>query len=477
MVIGFSVLYWAATWHVASTKPLWNDEIITRYLVSLPMGQLLRVLPSGIDTQPPLFYFLTSLTGSGGDPTGLRLPSMLGMWMAALCLYAFVSRRTSRVCGLFAMLLPFLLYSGIYAYDARPYGLLVGSVALTALSWQTAARETRRPWQLLLLWAAASFTVAIYHQGVLALVPLGVAELVRWRQNGKPDWPLWGSVLLSGFPLVLEYPLLRSLKAAMADFWTQPKILGSTYEYFTTMLGPALPLIACLLLAALLGLILYHGRSFDPIPLRPEVVPDLAAAAFVVLPVLYVLEGLYTHAFTPRYAIAGVWGICAGMGFLLSRHRAVAALCVLVTAAQFAALEGLRLRKTETPRTVHLPPQTEQLPVVMSGPNEFIETRYYAPPDLAARLYYISEPELASRYVHTSVVELNSRRLLQIIPLNVARYADFTSQHPVFLVVQRHDEVFAWILQKLKDDGATITLRNLVDDETVYEVAISRSQS
>ena len=111
IVLGFSVLYWAATWHSASTKPLWTDEILTRYMVSMPLAELVRTLHYGIDTQPPLFYFLTRLSGGGGDPVGLRLPGMVGMWVAALCLYTFVARRTSRVCGLFAMLLLFLLVS------------------------------------------------------------------------------------------------------------------------------------------------------------------------------------------------------------------------------------------------------------------------------------------------------------------------------------------------------------------------------
>src|SRR5438270_11987583 len=96
VVMGFSVLYWAATHHIASTKPLWNDEIITRYLVALPVRELLRALAAGTDGQTPLFFLVTRLTGSSGSPLGLRLPEMIGIWAAALCLYLFVSRRTSR---------------------------------------------------------------------------------------------------------------------------------------------------------------------------------------------------------------------------------------------------------------------------------------------------------------------------------------------------------------------------------------------
>jgi hypothetical protein len=471
VIAGFSVVYWLATYHVAATKPLWNDEIVTRYVAALPFGSILRVLPTGIDTQTPLFYWLTHHTGANGDPVGLRLPGMAGLWIAALALYAFVARRTTRVRGLFAMFLPFLLAAGGYAYDARPYGLFLGAVSVTMLCWQMAIDTNRRPWTLLFLWAAASFAIALYYQGVLALVPLGVAELVRWRGKGKPDWPLWCAVLLAGFPLVLEFPLMRALKSAMSDFWTQPKILGSTYEFFVTFMSPALPLIAALLVAVLLGISLYRSRSFDTPPLASEAIPEVAAiAASVALPLLYVLVGLYTGAFTPRYAIAGVWGICAGAGYVLSRHRAVAACCVLLALLHFAALETLKLRKTEHPRAIHPPMYSEQLPIVMSGPNEFIEANYYAPPDIAARLYYISEPQMARHYVNTSVVDLVSRRLLGIAPLHVASYAEFMSQHPRFLVVYRREEVFGWILQKLREDGATITLRNQVEDEIVYEV-------
>ncbi|PWT99259.1 MAG: hypothetical protein C5B51_27550 [Terriglobia bacterium] len=478
VVIGFSALYWAATWHTASTKPLWNDEIVTRYIAGIPgIRELLKTLSTGIDGQTPLFFLVTRLTGANGSPLGLRLPGMIGVWTAALCLYAFVSRRTYRACGLFAMFLPLLLGTAAYAHDARPYGLLLGGAAATLLCWQAAAENQRRRWTVLLLWAAATFTVAISYYGVFVLVPLGIGELMRWRQNGRPDLVVWSALALALAPLAIEYPVMRALKASIGVFWLKPKLLGATYGYYETMLAPAASLAAGLLVVALLRPVLFRASFAKPQPWPRAAVPELVAIAGVTaLPVLYVLSGLVTGAFVPRYAIVGMTGFCAGVGFLLYHDRTLAALCVVVAGLQFAGLAGLQLRKTEVPRVLHLPPESgpDRLPVVLSGPNEFVETRYYASPELAARLYYVADPPLALQYAETDSVDLVAQKLTRIAPVQVENYTTFTSRHSRFLVVYRRYEVFGWILNKLQDDGASIALRSLGDDETVYEVSLRK---
>jgi len=481
LVLGFSAVYWAATYHAASTLPLWNDEIVTRYMVALSRAALIEALKAGADGQPPLFFFLTGLAGSNGSPVGLRLPGMIGMWVAGLCLYALVSRHASRTSGVFAMLLPFLLGTRPYAADARPYGLLLGAVALTCVCWQAAADAPPgtppRRWLLPALWIAATFTVSISYYGILALAPLGIGELVRWRQKGRPDLPVWAALALSAFPLALEFPIVRGLKATLPVFWSRPKLLGSTYQYYQTILEPAAPLAAALLIAALLTL--YFSRNSSGGSLRLPAAHQIAAvAAFAVLPVMYVLAGLYSGAFVPRYAIAGALGICAGLAYVISRHRALAAGCTLLAFAQFVTLEARQLRKVTPLRTIDLPhtPGTESLPVVISAPNDFIETSYYASPTLAARLYYIAEPELALHYVDTDVVDLVARRLAQIRPLHVVSYAAFTAAHPRFLVVHWREQEFGWLLAKLHDDGATLQLINLAGDESIYEVVPAGSQ-
>lgn len=475
LVLGFSVLYWAATYHVASTLPLWNDEIVTRYMVALPQPALIHALKTGADGQPPLFFFLTGLAGSNGSPVGLRLPGMIGMWLAGLCLYVLVSRQTSRTSGVFAMVLPFLLGTRQYAYDARPYGLLLGAVALTFMCWQASADALpgtpSRRWLVPSLWLAATFTVSISYFGALALAPLGIGEFVRWRHKGRPDLPVWTALAFSTFPLALEFPLVRGLKAALPEFWSPPKLLGSTYEYYQTILESAAPIAVAFLVAALLTL--YFNRNLPGGSLRLPAAHQVAAiAAFAVLPVLYVLIGLYSGAFVPRYAIAGALGICAGLAYVISRHRTLAAVCTLLVFAQFVTLEARQFRKTIPLRTIDLPhtPETEALPVVVSAPNDFIETSYYASPSLAARLYYIAEPELALHYVNTGVVDLVARRLAQIRPLHVVTYATFTAAHPRYLVVHWREQEFGWLLEKLHDDGATLQLVNLMGDESVYEV-------
>jgi hypothetical protein len=468
----FSAIYWAATWKTAVSKPLWGDEIVTYYVASQPTwADVWRALLMRADQQTPLFYLVTRIAAAIGGPAGLRLPGMIGMWLTALCLFAFVARRAGRVAGMTAMLAPFLLGSAPYAYDARPYGLLMGSAAAMLLLWQLAAdgyhRKAALPW----LWAAAAFTASIHYLGGLALAPIAVGELVRWKQNRKPDWAVWLVLVFAVAPLALTLPVIRAAASAGARFWAPPRLLGSLNEFYTVMLAPAALLAAGLILIAL-----FTG-AFAPeaLPLKPPCRRDVSVlGAFLSLPVLYVLAGFRLGVFVPRYAIVATLGVSAGLAFLTAGKRSVAVLTLLLTAGQFAVLEVRRLAKTETPRQLHLPEDeaSRGLPVVMSGPNEFLETRYYAPPTLAARLHYISDPALALRYADTDSVDLAVRKYAIIAPLQVDSYTGFLAAHSRFLVVHRKEEVFGWILQKLHDDGATITLRNLADEESVYEVVV-----
>ncbi len=467
-----TAFYLVSIFKIAATKPLWTDEIITRFLVALRPADLIRALKAGTDGQPPLFYFLAGLAGRTGSALGLRLPSIVGMWVAGLCLYVFIARRGSRVCGLFAMLLPFLLGSGAYAYDARPYGLLVGATAGSILCWQAAADGTARYWTVPLLWATATLAVSVSYFGTFILIPLGVAEVIRWCINHKADLAMWSALALAAIPLAVEYPIIRSLRGSWQVFWAPVTPLGSLGEFYLILLEPAWMIGVGLFLTGLALLFRQNDTSTQK-PLVAQSAPELALViSFAALPVLYVVAGLRTGAFVPRYAIVGVIGIALGAAYLAARDRTVATVCVLLAAAQFALLERWQFRFREMPKAIHLSREisSESWPIVMSGPNEFLETTFYAPAELATRLTYIAEPALALRYVKTDSVDLTHERLARVAQLNIRRYAAFVASNPRFFVIQRKGEPFGWLLNKLRDDGALITLREFNGNEVLYDV-------
>src|SRR4029453_11368820 len=125
----FSVAYLAISAVLASTKLLWNDELFTLYTAQLQTySDIWSLLASGVEGMPPTFHILSRmfLRMFGVNPVALRLPEILGVGVMSLCLFVIVSRRSSAVYGLVAMVLPLVTHAFYYATEARSYGLVLG---------------------------------------------------------------------------------------------------------------------------------------------------------------------------------------------------------------------------------------------------------------------------------------------------------------------------------------------------------------
>jgi hypothetical protein len=93
-----SIAYFLDTCYLASRKLFWFDEIFTIYLTRLPdLSSLWNALKTGVDFNPPMLYLLTRLAHkfSGEGQISTRLPEIIGFWIFCLCLYRFVSVRSS----------------------------------------------------------------------------------------------------------------------------------------------------------------------------------------------------------------------------------------------------------------------------------------------------------------------------------------------------------------------------------------------
>ena len=154
----FSILYLLATCYRASRKLFWFDELFTVYISRLPdLASVWNALKEGADFNPPLFYALTkffeSLDGEG--PIATRLPAILGFWIFCLCLFRFVSIRTSVLAGLISMLFPLVTTAYFYAYEARAHGVVLGFCGIALICWQAAdSFETKGLVALWPLWRA-----------------------------------------------------------------------------------------------------------------------------------------------------------------------------------------------------------------------------------------------------------------------------------------------------------------------------------
>ena len=107
----------------AARKLYWFDELFTLYMTRLPdLESLWRVLKQGVDFNPPMIYVATKLSNRvfGESHLSTRLPEVLGFWIFCLCLFVFVSRRSTALGGFLSMLFPMVTLAYWYAYEARP---------------------------------------------------------------------------------------------------------------------------------------------------------------------------------------------------------------------------------------------------------------------------------------------------------------------------------------------------------------------
>ena len=249
----FHFLYLVSTFVVASRKLMWNDELFTFHIARLAnVSELWSALMTGADQIPPVFYLITraSFFLFGINHLSIRLPEVVGFWIMSLCLYQFVSRRSSALYGFVAMLFPLVITAYDFAYEARPYGLVLGFCGLALLCWQSAAEGRYRKVSLIGLAVSCAAAVSTHYYGVLIFFPLALGEIVRSISRRRFDVPVWVALGLALIPLLLFIPLIEQAGTYAANFWARPH-WGSIPEFYYFLLIPALsPLVAVLILAA-----------------------------------------------------------------------------------------------------------------------------------------------------------------------------------------------------------------------------------
>ena len=194
-IAALSLLYLAVTAVLAQRKLMWNDELYTYYMARLPsMSDVWAALMSRGEQTPPFFYFTTRVSFDlfGVNNLSVRLPEMLGFWMMLACLYVFVARRASTLAGLCAAAFPLVTIAYLFAFEARPYGLLLGCGALALVSWQSVTLNRHRAVSLICLAASVAAMVSTQYYGVLILLPLALAN------RAEPDAPSSGHRSLGG---------------------------------------------------------------------------------------------------------------------------------------------------------------------------------------------------------------------------------------------------------------------------------------
>ncbi|HEY8559752.1 MAG TPA: glycosyltransferase family 39 protein [Pyrinomonadaceae bacterium] len=488
MLSVFFALYALVTYYSSRRKFMWNDELYTYYIARLPaMSDVWNALMTGGEQLPPFFYVVTrSAIGFFGDSGhAFRLPEMLGFAVMLLCLFIFAARRASNCAGLLAATFPLVTFAYFYAYEARPYGLVLGFAALSLFCWQSATMNVRRPFSLIALTLSLSGALCSHYYGVFVVFPIALGEAVRTLFNKKIDKPVWLACAAAVAPLFLHLPLIARARGYAGAFWAPPVWMNIANFYFNLLYMSVLPLLFLILLAwgykaaRARGAFARHDRA--PAEINVPAHELAAAIGFMLIPVIcVVLAKTVTGAFTDRYAVSAIIGVSllfafAGAKLLGNRALPLAALAIFM-AAWFGLLVFNETWKastsTATPESkiALLRNLEDDLPIIAADPYTFIELEHYAPPELRARVAYLADPEIALRRLKHNSIERGQGDLIKPwFKMNVMDYRSYIAGRPRFFLCG-DPGFFSWIVPQLKEDGMKLELREMEGKTLVFLV-------
>ena len=449
-----------------------------------------HVCPISLD---PLVYHLlahaaTKLFGQGAF--ALRLPSLLGYLLMQVCLYLFVRRNLGERAAVIAMAFPALTATLFYAAEARPYGLLLGLYALTLLSWQAATSQaetssttppTSRTAALITLTLSIALTLNAHYFGILLLIPLWAAELVRSLQRRRLDWPVLFAIVLGMAAIVFALPFQKAAGQFRKHYYNGGTVglrtltqsyrsLFMDYTHASLQTQHLLAIAFVLFAIALTIGCLYRWKT------QTLGLPHAQAVFVLVLAALpffgFLLARFVTHSIEVRYVLGAIIGIAILIAAVLAptlRNDRVFAFTVALLFVAIVASGILRSRASaeETRQTLATFTLTPSLKAqLLANPDErlymqslghFEVAQYYTPdPDLRSRLTLVYDAAQEIRWDGHDTHALTAQHMLQFTTLPIVSFDQLShtpGQHTFVLFHTGWD----WTDQAFAQQHAVIT--------------------
>jgi len=462
-VVALTVFVFAVA--AARWRPLWYDELFTLYVASEPsIGDTLRALLDGADTNPPVDYLLRHavMAAIGSSPEAFRLASAAAFVAGLFAIYAFVRRRTPFLASAAAFLLPVATAASYFSHEGRAYVLLVASAPLALWAWQRAVDEPRRPVRLAVLFLSLCLGPFAHYYGLMNFLPVAAGEAWRSWQRRRLEAPIIATFIAACVATLGLLPFARAAMAMKGHFWAAGFKATDLPLYYRDFLEYGGKTLVVLLVTAVALAVLSRVRA--PRAAGPGIPSHewVAAVVLALTPLTaFVLAKVVTGALVARYTIAFVPGIAILAAYLLAYaevtlRRAVAGfVAALATLALWTHITAaLSYRGSEPEGAGVLSAlQASSLPVAFDSPHQFLELVHYAP-QLAAtgRLFYPMDSETALEVRGFDNDERALRGLSRIHPLNLPGYREFTDRNERFLVV--YTQAF-WpsLVKALERDG------------------------
>jgi hypothetical protein len=441
-VTAFTIIFLVCSIARDLRTTLWFDELFTLYMARFAG-------PSEIiafnDMAPPLYPIIAHwlLPIVQNDALAIRLPATLGYCVMLVCMWAFCRGKLPASFAFAASLLTF--ERGLYfATEGRAYGLVLGCAAGALLCWQMAAEGRRRGVVLAVLAVCSGLMVALHYYAIFFLVPLILAEAVRWRESGKVDFAILAAMLPAPLVLGLHYALLAAGQDYDARFWAQPS-LGAIAPFYERFLLP--PLIFGGLAFALGWFVPESSAEGREELQKPNLLAHewTAIIALCLLPPVVIVVSMYTtHAFIERYILWTVIGFSILGAACLSaaaRGRARGIALIVIAIAATLRLEIGPLLETPVLRTAEAARQELDTlardgsePIVIGNAHMFLELSYYLTPPLRERLVFPLSRALDLQYRGFDTDALTLGRLGRRAPIRVKAYDEILQENERFLL-------------------------------------------
>lgn len=485
---GYSALFIVICLGISATKPMWFDELATYYPAKLPVADMFRFFREGMDVHTPAASLVLrgALAVFGDHHATNRLPFALGFLLMCVCVFRFVSLRCPVAYAAGAMIFPVVTGVGYYATELRCYGLELGAVGVALVSWQEAARGSRRPLSVALLFLSLAAAISCHYYAALVWIPFGVAELMRFRKNGRFDIPVLAALAASPFPLLYFLPAIRAAKANYAaGIWSRPH-LGMIVDTYRDIFALA---FAPMFIVVVLWILL---RRFHETPegsfTGPTAEERALGGCLALLPAIGVPLSFLAGGFVGRYVLASAAGLAIFLAFGICRALKSERLAGILLATVFAgwfAYKGVTKIKMQaaanggfaTPIAAPLQnapwmrvlEETDtSLPVAVVPAVFFLQMQHYAPKQVRGRMVYLSSEKYALQFEGIYTGETNLIQFARLLPVHVADYDTFVTANRHFLICAETTNA-TWLLEKLRADNAHIELRKRLDTHFVFE--------
>jgi Dolichyl-phosphate-mannose-protein mannosyltransferase len=406
----FTLCFFGTVGVLANAKLKGDDELLTYYIAQRPtIPDVWDALCDGPDLSPPVNHFATrlSLYFLGDNHLALRLPPMIGFWLMSLFIYRSARFWCSPALAFCAMLLPLNSFVFQYAYEARPYGLLLGFGAGALTSWQCAIRSHHKLVFLLGITLCLCGAIATHWFGILILCPLVAGETVRSVQLGKCDVLVWCSFGLSLVTIAALLPIAANAQNT-SDLWTSnisvkalsQNVLGA----FSVLFGQTF----CLLLGCVIIPLFFLPRATANLATTfpPPLFEFVAVLAMALLPLFGgVLAAAKTGIILPRYLVCAIIG--ASLLFALTLRYAVprqnrvivgvVLLAIATTASSLFMAKANLLERSVVDAQIGRfallrfdANDKPALPIAVADAHTFFALQHYAPPTYAQRLVFVT---------------------------------------------------------------------------------------